>query len=178
MSGSVNKVILVGRLGADPEIRRTQDGRPIANLRVATEKSWKNKNTGEKMVKLEWHRVVVFAEGLAKIVEQYFKKGTLVYIEGSLQTRKWVDQGGQDRYSTEVILQPYDGIATILSNAPGGRGDQAQDEGGSSDFGSSQSGSSQRQPAAGTGGARQPSRQEDMSDDIPFDFKDLDRFKP
>jgi single-strand DNA-binding protein len=113
--GSVNKVILVGNLGADPEIRRTQDGRPIANLRIATSDSWKDKSTGERKEKTEWHRVVIFNEGLSRIAEQYLKKGSKVYIEGSLQTRKWQDQSGQDKYSTEIVLQSFNGTLTLLS---------------------------------------------------------------
>jgi len=115
----VNKVILVGNLGADPEVRRTQDGRPIANLRVATSQSWKDKSTGERREKSEWHRVVIFSEGLAKIAEQYLKKGSRVYLEGALQTRKWQDQSGQDRYSTEVVLQGYSAALVLLDKANG-----------------------------------------------------------
>ena len=107
MAGSVNKVILVGNLGADPEVRQTQDGRPIVNLRVATSDSWRDKATGERREKTEWHRVVIFNENLARVAEQYLKKGSKVYLEGSLQTRKWQDQSGQDRYSTEVVLQGF-----------------------------------------------------------------------
>ena len=120
MAGSVNKVILVGNLGADPEIRRTQDGRPIANLRIATSESWKDKSTGERREKTEWHRVVIFNEGLCRVVEQYLKKGAKVYIEGQLQTRKWQDQSGQDRYSTEVVLQNFNSVLTMLDSAGGG----------------------------------------------------------
>ena len=114
MSASVNKVILIGNLGADPEIRRTQDGRPIANLRIATSESWRDKATGERKEKTEWHRVVVFNEGLCRIAEQYLKKGSKVYIEGQLQTRKWQDQSGQDKYSTEVVLQGFSSQLTML----------------------------------------------------------------
>src|SRR2546429_7753966 len=117
MAGSVNKVILVGNLGADPEIRRTQDGRPIANLRVATSENWRDKTTGERREKTEWHRVVIFNENLCRIAEQYLKKGSKVYIEGALQTRKWQDQSGQDRYSTEVVLQGFRGELTLLDRA-------------------------------------------------------------
>ena len=122
MAGSVNKVILVGNLGADPEVRRTQDGRPIVNLRVATSESWRDKNTGERREKTEWHRVVIFSEGLAKIAEQYLKKGSKVYLEGALQTRKWQDKYGQDRYSTEVVLQGFNSALTMLDRAGGGGG--------------------------------------------------------
>ena len=114
MAGSVNKVILVGNLGADPEVRRTQDGRPIVNLRVATSDSWRDKSTGERKEKTEWHRVVIFSEGLAKIAEQYLKKGSKVYLEGALQTRKWQDKDGQDRYSTEVVLQGFNSALTFF----------------------------------------------------------------
>lgn len=113
---SVNKVILVGNLVADPEIRRTQDGRPIANMRIATSESWKDKNTGERREKTEWHSVVIFNEGLCKVVEQYVKKGSKVYIEGQIQTRKWTDQSGQERYSTEVVLQGFNGSLTMLDS--------------------------------------------------------------
>ena len=111
MAGSVNKVILVGNLGKDPEIRRTQDGRPIANLSVATSESWRDKATGERKEKTEWHRVVIFNEGLCKVAEQYLKKGAKVYIEGQLQTRKWTDQSGVEKYSTEVVLQGFNSNA-------------------------------------------------------------------
>ena len=125
MSGSVNKVILVGNLGADPEIRRTQDGRPIANLRLATSESWRDKTSGERREKTEWHRVVVFNEGLCKVIEQYVKKGSKVYLEGSLQTRKWTDQSGQERYATEVVLQGFNAVLTMLdSKGTGGEAPQ------------------------------------------------------
>ena len=133
MAGSVNKVILVGNLGADPEIRRTQDGRPIANLRLATTESWRDKNTGEKREKTEWHRVVIFSEPLCKVVEQYVKKGAKLYIEGQLQTRKWQDQQGQDRYSTEVVLQGFNGTLTMLDSRGGGMAAGMQE--GGADYG-------------------------------------------
>jgi single-strand DNA-binding protein len=167
MAGSVNKVILVGNLGADPEIRRTQDGRPIANLRVATSESWRDKATGERKEKTEWHRVVIFNEGLCRIAEQYLKKGAKVYIEGQLQTRKWQDQSGQDKYSTEVVLQGFNSVLTMLDGR-GGAGGASSDEG--SDFGASGGsiggggGGQQRRVAAGGGGGRG----NDMDDDIPF----------
>lgn len=118
MAGSVNKVILVGNLGADPEIRHTQDGRAIANLRIATSESWKDKSTGERKEKTEWHRVSVFNEGLCKVVEQYCQKGQKLYIEGQLQTRKWTDQAGVEKYSTEVVLNGYGGVLTMLDKPP------------------------------------------------------------
>src|SRR6516165_8212973 len=122
MAGSVNKVILIGNLGRDPEIRRTQDGRPIANLRIATSETWRDKTTGERREKTEWHSVVVFNEGLCRVVEQYLKKGAKVYIEGSLQTRKWQGQDGQDRYTTEVVLQGFNSALTMLDGRGGGQG--------------------------------------------------------
>jgi single-strand DNA-binding protein len=162
MAGSVNKVILIGNLGADPEIRRTQDGRPIANLRVATSDTWRDKATGERREKTEWHRVVIFNENLCRIVEQYLKKGSKVYLEGSLQTRKWQDQQGQDRYSTEVVLQGFNSQLTMLDRAGGGAGAGSEVAEGGSDFGSSGP-TRERAPAlAGAG------RREDMDDEIPF----------
>ena len=122
MAGSVNKVILVGNLGKDPEIRRTQDGRPIANLSIATSETWRDKATGERKEKTEWHRVVIFNEGLCKIAEQYLKKGAKVYIEGQLQTRKWTDQDGVEKYSTEVVLQGFNSNLTMLDGRGGGGG--------------------------------------------------------
>jgi single-strand DNA-binding protein len=161
MAGSVNKVILIGNLGADPEIRRTQDGRPIANLRVATSETWRDKATGERREKTEWHRVVIFNEGLCKIVEQYVKKGSKVYLEGSLQTRKWQDKDGQDRYSTEVVLQGFNSQLTMLDKMGGGGADFGSEPGGN-DFGSS--GPQTRKPVpVGAGGKRG-----DMDDEIPF----------
>jgi single-strand DNA-binding protein len=164
MAGSVNKVILIGNLGADPEIRRTQDGRPVANLRLATSDSWKDKNTGERREKTEWHRVVIFNENLCRIAEQYLKKGSKVYIEGALQTRKWQDQSGQDRYSTEVVLQGFRGELTLLDRAGGGGGgDFAADDSGG-EFGSP---GPTRRVAAASAGGRGGSRA-DMDDEIPF----------
>ena len=121
MASSVNKVIIIGNLGADPDIKRTQDGRPIANLSIATSDSWKDKNTGERKERTEWHRVVVYNEGLCKVIENYVKKGSKVYIEGSLQTRKWQDNEGKDRWSTEVVLQNYNGVLTMLDGKPEGQ---------------------------------------------------------
>src|SRR5437868_7730277 len=124
MAGSVNKVILIGNLGKDPEIRRTQDGRPVANLSVATSETWRDKATGERRERTEWHRVVIFNEGLCRIAEQYLKKGSKVYLEGQLQTRKWQDQSGQDNYSTDVMLQNFKSQPTMLHRA----GDRAAGE--------------------------------------------------
>lgn len=120
MAGSVNKVILIGNLGKDPEVRRTQDGKPICNLTIATSESWRDKSSGERKEKTEWHRVVIFSEPLCKIAEQYLKKGSKVYIEGALQTRKWTDQAGAEKYSTEVVLQGFNGSLTMLDGkSPG-----------------------------------------------------------
>jgi len=134
MSGSVNKAILMGYLGADPEIRRTQDGRAIVNLRLATSESWRDKATGERKERTEWHRVVIFNENLAKVAEQYLKKGSKVYVEGALQTRKWNDQQGQERYSTEVVLQGFNSQLVMLDRAQTGDttavGSLASDRGG------------------------------------------------
>ena len=151
MAGSVNKVILVGNLGADPEVRRMQDGRPVVNLRVATSDTWKDKNTGERRERTEWHRVVIFSEGLARVAEQYLKKGAKVYIEGQLQTRKWTDQNGQERYSTEIVLQGFNAVLTMLDGAGGGRRDSGSDFGGGDDMGRSSGGQSF-----------------ELDDDIPF----------
>src|SRR6202000_2685368 len=164
MAGSVNKVILVGNLGKDPEIRRTQDGRPIANLSIATSDTWRDKATGERKEKTEWHRVVIFSEPLCKVVEQYLKKGAKVYIEGALQTRKWTDQSGAEKYSTEVVLQGFNSTLTMLDGRGGGGGGSFGDEGGG-DFGSSGPVSSApRRAVAARGGGRN----NDMDDDIPF----------
>ncbi len=133
MAGSVNKVILIGNLGADPEVRKTQAGKSIVNLRIATSESWKDRNSGERKSKTEWHTVVIFNENLARIAEQYLKKGTTVYIEGALQTRKWQDQGGNDRFSTEVVLQGFNSVLTILNNrgdSDGGNAGGNDDQGG------------------------------------------------
>jgi len=122
MAGSINKVILVGNLGKDPEIRRTQDGRPIANLRIATSENWRDKATGEKRERTEWHSVVIFSEGLCRVAEQYLRKGSRVYVEGQLQTRKWQTQDGQERYSTEVVLQNFNSQMVLLDRPGGGAG--------------------------------------------------------
>jgi single-strand DNA-binding protein len=163
MAGSVNKVILVGNLGADPEIRRTQDGRPVANLRVATSDSWRDKATGERRERTEWHRVVIFNEGLCRIAEQYLKKGAKVYLEGQLQTRKWQDQQGQDRYSTEVVLQGFNSQLTMLDRAGAGGAGAGSDAGEPDDFGSAgPTAPRERKPALA--GAKR----DDLDDEIPF----------
>ena len=167
MAGSVNKVILVGNLGKDPEIRRTQDGRPIANLSIATSDTWRDKTTGERKEKTEWHRVVIFSEPLCKIVEQYLKKGAKVYIEGALQTRKWTDQAGVEKYSTEVVLQGFNSTLTMLDGRSGGgasSGNFGSDDSSGGDFGSGgPSGAAPRRAVAAAG-----ARNSDMDDDIPF----------
>lgn len=188
MAGSVNKVILIGNVGKDPEIRRTQDGRPIANLRIATSETWRDKNTQERKEKTEWHSVVVFSEGLCKVVEQYVKKGAKLYIEGQLQTRKWQDKEGVERYSTEVVVQNFGGTLTMLdSRAGGGAGagagmqdnDQADYGGGSSGGGGSGSSggygggrSSGGSGAAGSGGSGSKGGgkpfDKQLDDEIPF----------
>ena len=122
MAGSINKVILVGNLGADPEVRATQDGREICNLRLATSESWKDRNTGERKEKTEWHRVVIFNDNLVRVAKEYLRKGSKVYVEGQLQTRKWTDKEGQEKYSTEVVLQGYGGNLTMLDKPGGERG--------------------------------------------------------
>lgn len=153
MSGSVNKVILIGKLGADPESRRTQDGRAIANLRVATSESWRDKSTGDRKEKTEWHRIVIFNEGLAKIAEQYLKKGSGVYLEGQIQTRKWTDKDNIERYSTEVVLQGYSATLTVLDAPKGnGAGEHSQEE------------EPRQQRPAGT----RSNVRDDMDDEIPF----------
>ncbi len=162
MAGSVNKVILVGNLGRDPEIRRTQDGRPIAQLSVATSENWRDKTTGERKEKTEWHRVVIFSEGLAKIAEQYLKKGSKVYLEGALQTRKWQDKDGHDKYTTEVVLQGFNSTLTMLDGKGGGGGAGAGAES-SEDFGSSGPAPARERKPAMAGGGR-----DDMDDEIPF----------
>jgi single-strand DNA-binding protein len=163
MAGSVNKVILVGNLGKDPEIRRTQDGRAIANLSVATSDSWRDKATGERKEKTEWHRVVIFSEQLAKVAEQYLKKGAKVYIEGQLQTRKWTDQAGVEKYSTEVVLQGFNSTLTMLDGRSGGGGGSFADDSGG-DFGVAGPSSAPPRRVAASAGARNS----DMDDDIPF----------
>jgi len=165
MAGSVNKVILVGNLGADPEVRRTQDGRPIVNLRIATSETWRDKATGERKEKTEWHRVVIFSEGLAKVAEQYLKKGSKVYLEGALQTRKWQDKDGQDRYSTEIVLQGFNSTLTMLDGRGGGAGGGMESSG---DFGSPGPTASRRPAMAGTSGGGGGGRRDDMDDEIPF----------
>jgi single-strand DNA-binding protein len=162
MAGSVNKVILVGNLGRDPEIRSLQDGNKVANLSVATSESWRDKATGERRDKTEWHRVVIFNERIIDVVEKYLKKGAKVYLEGALQTRKWTDQSGVEKYTTEVVLQRFRGELTMLDSRSGGgvseSGGEAGDEGGGYSSGPSSRSSG--------GGGRAPAG--DLDDDIPF----------
>lgn len=172
MAGSVNKVILIGNLGRDPEVRTFQNGGKVCNLRIATSEQWKDKQSGERKERTEWHTVAVFQEGLVRICEQYLKKGSKVYIEGKLQTRKWQDQSGADRYSTEVVLQGYDGTLTMLDGPSGGSGGGGAGGGtyggGGGDYGGYEGGGYDSGPSqgGGGGGGRAPSR--DIDDEIPF----------
>ena len=157
MAGSINKVILVGNLGKDPETRATQDGREICNLTIATSESWKDRATGERKEKTEWHRVVIFNEGLVRVAKEYLRKGSKVYVEGQLQTRKWTDQSGQEKYSTEVVLQRYRGELTMLDGRGGGGDSMPSDD-------------RSAPPSMGGGGRSSGSRPgpADLDDDIPF----------
>ena len=174
MAGSVNKVILVGNLGRDPETRRLGSGDPVVNLRIATSESWKDRGTGERKEKTEWHSVVIFNENLCRVAEQYLRKGSKVYVEGQLQTRKWQDQSGQDRYSTEVVISRFRGELTLLDGrgerSGGDYGDDTESGGQVSrggDFG--RSGPMERKPAmAGGGGGGRGGYSKDLDDDIPF----------
>ena len=178
MAGSVNKVILVGNLGRDPEVRSFQNGGKVCNLRIATSESWRDRNSGERRERTEWHSVAIFSEPLAKIAEQYLRKGSKVYIEGQLETRKWQDQQGQDRYTTEIVLRPYRGELTLLDgrgdSGSGGGGGGYDDpgygggsgggaRGGSGGFGGGASGGGSRGGSGGFGGGAS-----DMDDEIPF----------
>ncbi|KQT47746.1 single-stranded DNA-binding protein [Methylobacterium sp. Leaf456] len=187
MAGSVNKVILVGNLGRDPETRRLSSGDPVVNLRIATSESWKDKASGERKEKTEWHSVVIYNDNLARVAEQYLRKGSKVYIEGQLQTRKWTDQSGVEKYTTEVVLQRFRGEMTILDGRGGGGGgdfageedqggggqisrggDRGGDRGGRDDYGSGRSsgGGDRRPSGGGGGGGGKPNY--DLDDDIPF----------
>ena len=180
MAGSVNKVILVGNLGRDPEVRRLGSGEPVVNLRIATSETWRDKQSGERKERTEWHSVVIFNENLAKVAEQYLKKGSKVYIEGQLQTRKWQDQSGVEKYTTEIVLQRFRGELTILDSRQGGSdeygegggGGSMEDRSGGGSFGRSGAmggGGGSRQPAmssGGGGGGRSSSSH--LDDDIPF----------
>ena len=175
MAGSVNKVILIGNLGRDPEVRSFQNGGKVVNLRIATSETWRDRNTGERKERTEWHSVAIFNEALGKIAEQYLRKGSTVYIEGQLETRKWQDQSGQDKYTTEIVLRPYSGNLTLL----GGRGDGGgsgggggyDDRGGYDDGGPSGGyggGSQGGRGGLGGGGAPAGGGRSDMDDEIPF----------
>jgi len=170
MAGSVNKVILIGNLGADPEVRSFQNGGKVANLRIATSETWKDKNTGERREKTEWHTVAIFSEGLVRVAEQYLKKGSKVYIEGKLQTRKWQDQSGADRYSTEVVLQGLGSTLTMLDGRSdgGGGGGGGDNYGGGGYVGGGSSGGGGRSQNDGGYGGGAPSGGSDMDDEIPF----------
>jgi single-strand DNA-binding protein len=180
MAGSVNKVILVGNLGRDPESRSFQNGGKVVNLKVATSDTWKDKNTGERKEKTEWHSVAIFNEGLANVAERYLRKGSKVYIEGALQTRKWQDASGADKYSTEIVLQGFNSVLTMLDGAPGGGsggggggggGYQRDDFGGNDDFGggsSSFGGGASRGGGAPASGGGRSSFADDLDDDVPF----------
>ncbi len=162
MAGSVNKVILVGNLGRDPEIRTFQNGGKVCNLRIATSENWKDRNTGERRERTEWHSVAIFSEPLARIAEQYLRKGSKVYLEGQLETRKWQDQSGQDRYSTEVVLRPYRGELTLLDSRGGsGQGDSF---GGGDSYGGGNVG----YDSGPSQGSQAPAPSRDYDDEIPF----------
>lgn len=176
MAGSVNKVILVGNLGRDPEIRSTQDGTKIANLSVATSETWRDRNSGERRERTEWHRVVIFNDRLVDVVEKFLRKGSKIYIEGALQTRKWTDQQGVEKYSTEVVLQRYRGELTMLDGrsegGQGGGGDYGGGQGGGNYGGGFSSGGSQGggggQGGGGFGGGGSGPSGGDLDDEIPF----------
>ncbi|KFC74391.1 Single-stranded DNA-binding protein [Bosea sp. LC85] len=177
MAGSVNKVILVGNLGRDPEVRRLGSGEPVVNLRIATSETWRDKQSGERKEKTEWHSVVIFNENLAKVAEQYLKKGSKVYIEGQLQTRKWQDQSGVEKYTTEIVLQRFRGELTILDSRGQGGSDEYGEGGGSVEDRSGGGSFGRSSPLGGGGGARQPamssggggrSSSSHLDDDIPF----------
>ena len=182
MAGSLNKVMLIGNLGADPEIRSFQNGGKVANLRIATSETWKDRNTGERQERTEWHTVAIFSEGLVNVVERFLKKGSKVYIEGKLQTRKWQDQNGQDRYSTEVVLRGFDGTLTMLDGAQGGGGGggggyggggqrgggSGGGYGGGSGGGNDQGGGWNQGGGGSGGGSGGGANYDDLEDDIPF----------
>jgi single-strand DNA-binding protein len=163
MSGGLNRATIIGHLGGDPEIRRTQDGRPIGSLSIATSETWRDKTTGERKERTQWHRVVIFNEGLCKVAEQYLKKGAKVLVEGQMETRDWTDQANIKRYVTEIVLRPYNGMLLMLDRNGTGTGVPANDGAAeqSRDYGTSSSSSSQRRSVPSSGGG-------DMNDDIPF----------
>lgn len=167
MAGSVNKVILLGHLGADPEVRNLPSGGKVVNMSLATSERWKDKNTGEQREKTEWHRIVIFSEGLTRVAESYLRKGSKVYIEGQLQTRKWQDQSGQDKYSTEVVLQGFNANLTLLDSRQDGDGGQQRQQ--QQDRGGYQDRSPAQRPGSDRGGQSRPEFEPGgMDDDIPF----------
>ena len=189
MAGSVNKVILVGNLGADPEVKSFQNGGKVCNLRIATSESWKDRMSGERKERTEWHSVSIFSEGLAGVAERFLRKGSKVYVEGQLRTRKWQDQSGNDRYTTEVVLQGPGAVLTMLDGAPGGGQGGGRSQGGGSDWGASSGGfggdyddfgggsssgggfgggSGGRSSGGGRGGAGGPNFDNDLDDEVPF----------
>lgn len=179
MAGSVNKVILIGNLGADPEIKSFQNGGKIANIRIATSEQWKDRMTGERKERTEWHNVVINGDGLVGVVERYLKKGSKVYIEGSLRTRKWQDRDGNDKYTTEIVIAGMGGTLTMLDGAPGGgggsRGGDSWSQGGGSSGGWDQGGGSGgssgggwNQGSGGGSGGGRPPFDDDLDDDVPF----------
>ena len=175
MAGSLNKVMIIGNLGADPEVREFQNGGAVCNLRIATSEQWKDKSSGERQERTEWHSVAIFSEGLINVAKNYLRKGSKVYVEGQLQTRKWQDQNGQDRYSTEIVLRGFNGTLTMLDGAPGGggggqRGGGGWDRGGSA--GGNDAGGGWNQGGGGSSGGGKGSgggsNYDDLDDDIPF----------
>ena len=188
MAGSVNKVILVGNLGADPEVKSFQNGGKVCNLRIATSESWKDRNSGERKERTEWHSVSIFSEGLAGVAERFLRKGSKVYVEGQLRTRKWQDQSGNDRYTTEVVLQGPGAVLTMLDGAPGGGPGGGRSQGGGSEWGASSGGfggdyddfgggssggfgggsGGGRSSGGGRGGAGGPNFDNDLDDEVPF----------
>jgi len=171
MAGSVNKVILVGNLGRDPESRSFQNGGKVVELRIATSESWKDRNSGERKEKTEWHTVKVFSEGLANVAEKYLRKGSKVYLEGALTTRKWQDQSGADRYSTEIVLQGFNAVLVLLDRREGeggGRSGGWDEDAGGNDFNSSFAGSGGASRGGGAGGGRPAAFDSDLDDDVPF----------
>ncbi len=171
MAGSLNKVMLIGNLGADPEVRSFQNGGKVCNLRIATSETWKDRNTGERQERTEWHTVAIFSEGLVNVAENYLKKGSKVYIEGQLQTRKWQDQSGNDRYSTEVVLRGYNGTLTMLDGRGdgGGMGGAGRSGGGYGSGGGQGGGWNQGGGGGGaSGGSQGGGGYDDLDDDIPF----------
>lgn len=168
MAGSVNKVLLIGNLGADPEIRQTRDGRPVATLSIATSESWRDRASGERRERTEWHRVVIFSEGLCKIVERYLKKGAKVYLEGELRTRKWQDQSGADRYTTEVVLQGFNGKLTMLDARQNGESGRMESRAAAPAGARADKARSDRAGEGSADGQGKESLSETLDDEVPF----------